>query len=189
MEEDDRNHRMSPPPVEVPEKLTGGDDKLQIFHVIVRLLHRRAIIEHEQSTGKNKNNKQPGRKTSQAPRIGELDRSFANFGWMEVEEEIVEDRFRACAIRKRQSMAKDRSPHLRLCQPFKNVLHGRSPDVSLMTRQISATFQTFNVTSSRTRTDLSTMSCPWSSSDIAKRGRGLGAGPAITFPSLSNLLP
>ena len=57
--EDQEDHQLRRPAVQIPEKESRRYDKLQVFHVRVGLRHRRVVVEHEQNAGDDQDQERP----------------------------------------------------------------------------------------------------------------------------------
>ena len=93
--EDEEDHGLCGPAVEVAQEESGGDDKLQVLHVGVGLGHGGVVVEHEQDAGNDEDEKGAQGKGSEVPGGAELQHPGADLGGEEVEEEILLDGERA----------------------------------------------------------------------------------------------
>ena len=89
--EDEEDHSLSGPAMEVAEEESGGDDELEVLHVGVGLGDGGVVVEHEQDAGGDEDEEGPEGEGSEVPGGAELQHSGADFGGEEVEEEVLLD--------------------------------------------------------------------------------------------------
>jgi hypothetical protein len=96
--EDQEDHQLRRPAVQIPEKESRRYDKLQVLHVGVGLRHRRVVVKHEQNAGDDKDQERPKGKRAKVPCSAEADHALANFGGKQVQEDILLDG--ECAVQR-----------------------------------------------------------------------------------------
>ena len=87
--EDQEYHQLRRPAMQIAQKQSRRNHKLQILHVSISLRHRRMVIQHQQNAGDNQDEKRPQRKRAQVPRCAEAHHPFANLGREQMEEYVL----------------------------------------------------------------------------------------------------
>ena len=89
--EDQEDHQLRRPAVQIPEKESRRYDKLQVLHVGVGLRHGRVVVEHEQNAGDDQDQERPEGQRAQVPCGAEADHALADFGGEQMKEDILLD--------------------------------------------------------------------------------------------------
>jgi len=112
VQEDEDDHRVGHPTVQVAHQLPELDGRGDVLHVEVGAVDARHVIEHEQDAGDGEAQEHEEREAAEAVRVRDLDVRAMDAGGVEVEEHVGRDHEHLVAGRVRVAGAEDRLPHV-----------------------------------------------------------------------------
>jgi hypothetical protein len=122
VQEDEEDHEVRAPPVDVARDLAERNDRLDPEDVGVRLRCRRGVEEHQVDARHRKDEEEEEAQAAEAEGVGELHRVLANPHWVEVEEDVVHHRIGAASLVVRVGVAEDGAPG---CRPANRLIDPR----------------------------------------------------------------
>jgi hypothetical protein len=120
--EDQEDHQLCRPAMQVAEKESGRYDKLQVLHVGVCLGHGGMVVQHEQNAGDDQDQERSERQRAQVPRSAEAHHALAHLCREEMKKDVLLDGERAMQRAVARAAAKDRSPHPARAHLFDNLV-------------------------------------------------------------------
>ena len=112
-----KDHQVGGPPVEIPEEQAVVDDESQLLHVPVGLRDGGVVVEHQEDSRHDQDERRDQRHPSEPEGVGEAERLLADLHGMDVEEEVLEDDERPVPVRPLRAVPDDRAPDGRRAKP------------------------------------------------------------------------
>ena len=111
VQEDEEDHQVSGPPMDIPGQQPEGHFALDRQDVRIGLGRRRHVEEHQVDAGDRQDEEQEEAQAAQAERVGELDGVLPDANRVDVQEHVVHDRIRPRPLVVGVGLAEQRAPH------------------------------------------------------------------------------